>query len=164
MKNKTFHSVISASVALFGLFASQVALAYVPGVWDVDAPRVMNSSSPFVEISSPATPTTTNQSQTTNTQSATKQTQTTSSTSQASVKKTTSVAKKTTTSAVAKKTADTASVDKNALTASAGKSSQNFMPDTIIEWLLVIFLIAIIVILSRKFTKKPASQTLAHAH
>ncbi len=151
MKNKTMHNFITTGVLAIMLFSAQSAFAYVPGVWELQ-PRTALPESPFIEAPVTVSASTTTQSSTQSTATSSSSSNTTQTQSQA--KKTTTVAKKAPVASTAKSTTQTPV--ENTLTASAAGSSSNFMPDTILEWIFVVLLIAAIIILSRKITQKPA--------
>ena len=152
MKNKTMHNFITTGVLAIMLFSAQSAFAYVSGVWEFQPRTSALPESPFIEAPVTVSASTTTQSSTQSTATSSSSSNTTQTQSQA--KKTTTVAKKVPVASTAKSTTQTPT--ENTLTASAAGSSSNFMPDTILEWIFVVLLIAAIIILSRKITQKPA--------
>ena len=162
MKNTKVNQIaVIGALAIF-LLSSNQALAYVPGVWDYQ-PRMNTVGELFTEgTATPVAPTPQTQ-QNSNSQA---NTQTQTSTQNTTPKKTSTVAKNTT-STTAEKAEKVETVEGNDLAALSLQGSGGFMPSSVWQWILVVFLILIIIILARKFSKKHTSHEdphTAHAH
>lgn len=162
MKNTKVNQIaVIGALAIF-LLSSNNAFAYVPGVWDYQ-PRLNNPGELFTEGT--ATPVAEVPQPQQNPAPQATPTQPKASTQTSSPKKVT-VAKNTT-SPTSEKAEQVDSVQENDLTALSLAGSGGFMPSSVWQWILVIFLILIIIILARQFSKKKTSHAdphTAHAH
>jgi uncharacterized phage infection (PIP) family protein YhgE len=154
MKNKTIKNLI-----LFGIFTiifinANSAMAYVSGVWD-PTPRIENNSTFTTVVSSPITNIVVADSTPKTTPITPKLVQ--------PVKTVTATPKPVVKSDANNLPAvnNTTQTDNNGLTALSFKGSGGFMPSSVWQWILVIFLILIVIILARMISK-PASHNNNH--
>jgi cobalamin biosynthesis Mg chelatase CobN len=169
MNNKTIKNLI-VSGALAILLVSSQAMAYVPGVWD-PSPRVATNEPAFSPV--PMTQDAPVQPQVkpvvvsnNNTQSTQSTNNTSNTTTTAKAPTQTTVARTTTrTTRVASNTNSANTMNslppvmaapqfQNMQTASSFQGSNSFMPNSIVQWILVIFLILIIVLIARALRKR----------
>jgi hypothetical protein len=154
MNTKTIKNLIIIFALVFLLAGANSALAYVPGVWDYQ-PSIHNNEPAFYKV--PMTYdeplatqvyTTNNQNTTTST---TKKVVTTTNTT-----KNTTVNNTDTNDNAARELKPVITTDgsnNNGLTALSLAGSGSFMPSSIWQWLIVIFLILVIIIIARRLGK-----------
>lgn len=152
MNIKTIKNLITLSVFAFLFVSAGNVLAYVPGVWDYQ-PRIQTNEPGFYKVpltyDAPVVPQT---STTTYTAVSTpKKTVATTTTSSTTTKKSTTNTNSNTSkdSRELKPIVTEEEYNNNGLTALSLAGSGGFMPSSIWQWLLVIFLILVIIIIAR---------------
>jgi hypothetical protein len=144
MKIKALKNLIIFSSFAFALFSCNHVFAYVPGVWDYQ-PRIQTNEPAFTQVpmgvdyyyqaSVPVAKANNANNQTVTPKITTKTTDNIS-------------------------TTNTDKINGNNLTALSLAGSGGFMPSSIWQWMLVVFLILVIVIMARLFVKKPEPHNL----
>jgi|CXWK01.1.fsa_nt_gi hypothetical protein len=173
MNNKTSKNLIALGVMAIFFASSSAALAYVPGVWDPQ-PRVATNEAGFTIVPMPkdTAPTVQTTSATNNYKAS--EAAPISTVAITPIKKTSTVATNTNRVNTTSNTgySNTSGFDQNSqynngnypyntydnngngITALSLNGSNGFMPDTVVEWILVILLILAMIVIFRRIVRK----------